>query len=841
MRVPSGAIRVDGRLDEEVWGSALPVDDFLQKEPVEGAAPTDRTEIRFAFDETALYVGARMYSSGGAAGIQAPLDRRDGRAQAEYILLSLDTFLDRRTAYSFGVTAAGVRIDHYHRSDSETDIDPGFNPVWEARVVILEDGWTAEMWIPFSQLRFNRAPEQLWGLNVHRWIPSLNEDNYWVLVPRTEQGWASRFGELRGIRDIAASRRVELLPYVTGGSTVTGDRDPADPFDDGRNLQGQVGGDLKVGLGPSLTLDVTVRPDFGQVEADPAEVNLSVTETFFEERRPFFTEGGQLLRGNVVNYFYSRRIGAPPPPGRASGDYVDYPGATRILGAGKVTGRLPSGTSVGILGAVTGEEHARTFSLEDDGIRRVRVQPRATWGVARLQQEVGTGGSTAGFLVAGVRRDLDPGDPLEDLLPRNAITVAAESLWRLGGGAYELGVSGGITQVTGSEQAMLRVQTASPRYFQRPDAPHVSVDPELTALGGHKATLQLEKISGEHWLWNTFFDLESKGVEFNDIGRLGAGDGIQSRQSLTYRETRPGHHLRSYRITAGQFSEWTTHGDRRSTQLTLNGSTTLDNFWVVTTSSQVNLRGQEWQLTRGGPSMETPRGWTSTVRLQSSTSARTRWSGAVRVGENELGGRLRRVEGEVSLTPDPRWRISLGPSVEREVDPRQYVATRGGGGPGTFGSRYVFGRVDRMTLAVEGRVNFTLKPDMNLDIYAQPFAASGHFSRFGELERAGSRFLRGYGTDGTTLVRQADGSYAVTDGETQFTLPDRDFNVRSFRSTTVLRWEWRPGSTLYLVWQQDRAGGGLPGDRVGVGDLLNSTRAAGNHFFAVKASYWVGF
>jgi len=827
-------------MDEEVWNRIPPVEDFLQKEPVEGALPTSRTEVRFAYDDEALYVAARMFSPGGPASIQAPLGRRDSREQAEYILVSLDSFLDRRTAYSFGVTAAGVRIDHYHRSDSESDIDEGFDPVWEARTTIHDDGWTAEMWIPFSQLRFTDVPEQVWGLNLHRWVPSLNEDNYWVLIPRTLEGWASRFGELHGIRDISPSRRVELLPYATGGATLTGDRDPANPFDDGRNLKGQVGGDLKMGLGPNLTLDVTVLPDFGQVEADPAEVNLTVTETFFPERRPFFTEGGQLLRGNVVNYFYSRRIGAPPPPGRASGDFVDYPDATRILGAGKITGRLPSGTSVGVLGAVTGQEHARTFRMEEGEIRRVRVQPRAGWGVARVQQEVGSGGSTVGFLLAGVRRELEPGDPLAAFLPRDALTVAAESRWRLGGGAYELSVSGGGSHVRGEEEAMVRVQTASPRYFQRPDAPHVSVDPTLTALGGYKATLQLEKISGAHWLWTTFFDLESKGVEFNDIGRLGGGDGVQSRQSLTYRETRPGRYLRNYRVTAGQFSEWTTNRDHRWTYLTLGTSKTLDNFWVATTSSQVNLRAQEWQLTRGGPSMETPLTWFTTLRLQNSSSSSTRWGASIRVGEDESGGYLRRLEGELSLRPDPRWQITLGPSAEWEVDTRQYVASRSGGREATFGERYIFARIHRTTLALEGRVNFTLKPDMNLDLYAQPFAASGRFSDFGELLEARSRLLRSYGTDGTGIRLEEDGSRTVTDGPAEFTVPNRDFNLRSFRSTSVLRWEWRPGSTLYLVWQQDRARREAVGDRVRLEDMLGSFRATGDNFFAVKASYWLG-
>ena len=242
--VPSDSIRVDGRLDESVWALATPVGDFVQKEPIEGAPPTERTEIRFIYDDDALYVGARMYSSTGSLGIQAPLSRRDGDAKlAEYVLVSLDTYLDRRTAYSFGVTASGVRLDHHHLTDSEGDIDERFDPVWAASVAIDQQGWTAEMWIPFTQLRFSEGQEQIWGLNIHRWIPSKNEDDYWVAVPRTEVFWASRFGELRGIGEIDKSSRIEVLPYVTGGSTVRGDTDPADPFSEAFNVEGRAGAD----------------------------------------------------------------------------------------------------------------------------------------------------------------------------------------------------------------------------------------------------------------------------------------------------------------------------------------------------------------------------------------------------------------------------------------------------------------------------------------------------------------------------------------------------------------------------------------------------------------------
>ena len=329
-------IRIDGRLDDAAWLSAEPVTDFIQKEPVEGAAPTDRMEVRFVYDETALYVGARMFSSGP---IQAPLSRRDDGEQVESIEIELDTFLDRRTAYSFGVTAAGVRLDHFHPTDNERDEDLEYDPVWQARTARTGDGWTAELWLPFAQLRFNARVEHVWGLNIKRHLPSLDEENYWALVGRTESGWASRFGELRGIRDVSPRRRLEIVPYMAGSSIVTGDRDLANPFDDGKNLGGRIGADVKLGIGPNLTLDVAVNPDFGQIDADPAEVNLTAFETIFPELRPFFLEGNNVLTAGTGNFYYSRRIGARPD-GSASGDFVDFPNTTTNPRRGQANGTV---------------------------------------------------------------------------------------------------------------------------------------------------------------------------------------------------------------------------------------------------------------------------------------------------------------------------------------------------------------------------------------------------------------------------------------------------------------------------------------------------------------------
>ena len=845
VRVPAGAIDVNGRLDEDAWRSLPPIVDFVQREPVEGAPSTDRMEVRFVYDDQALYVGLRMFSAGA---IQAPMGRRDEGEQAEHVLVSLDTYLDRRTASTFGVTAAGVRLDRYYASDDQDQESGGggeggggddnwdFDPVWVARTSTDTEGWTAELWIPFSQLRFTDRSPQVWGLNIQRWVPSKNEEVYWSPVPRTDERWASLFGDLHGIDGIQPSRRLELLPYVSGSSHLIGGRDPSDPFTGGGDLEGRVGLDVKVGLGSNLTLEATVNPDFGQVEADPAEVNLSAFETFFSERRPFFVEGSGLLTGPFEDYFYSRRIGASPA-GEASGDFVDNPTTATILGAAKLTGRLESGLSIGMLGAVTAEEFARTFDAPSL-FGRTRVAPQATYGVARLQQEFGDAGSTTALMATAVHRNLEAGDPLAALLTRQALTVSSDSLIRLQDGDYEVTLNAGATHVGGDAAAIDRVQRTSARYLQRPDADYVTYDPTRTSLSGASATARIQRPNGRHWLWEFGSQVQSPGFETNDAGRIASVDGVSSEAEIEYRETTPGRWLREYSIGLASTHEWNFGGDLQEAEIESEAGLTWPNFWQTDLSWSYSPRAQDMRLTRGGPSMERPAGWETAFDVESSDASRTRGSVRVSYGRNEDGGLALDVSTGLTVQPGSQWQLSIGPGYEREVETQQYVSVLAGGSARTYGQRYIFADVDRSTYSAEIRLNYTFKPDLTLDFYGEPFAASGRYSHLGELAAARTRLRRVYGTDGTTLATLPDGGYRVTDGGAAFTLRDRDFNVQSFRSNLVLRWEWRAGSTLYLVWQQDRSSELTSPARVSVGDLFSSVGRGGDSFFAIKASFW---
>lgn len=848
VRVPYGSIRIDGRLDEEPWRLASPVTDFVQAEPVEGAAPTDPMDVRFVYDGDSLFVGARMYSRNSAE-IQAPMSRRDESVgQAEHMFLSLDTYLDRRTAYTFGVTAAGVRLDFYHANDNRSGRDRGFDPVWEARVHVDEEGWVAELRIPFNQLRFAGSGAHVWGLNIYRSVPSRNEEVYWSLVRRTERVWASRFGELRGIGDIRPTKRIELLPYVASSSTVTGLRDERNPFDAGRNLTGLAGVDVKMGLGPNVTLDATINPDFGQIEADPAEVNLTAFETFFDERRPFFLEGSRVLTGSRprdpwesggAEYFYSRRIGARPV-GSGSGDFVDYPATSTILGAAKITGRLATGTSLGVLGAVTTVESARTYNSGDAALNRVRVAPWTTYGVGRLQQEFGPAGSTVAFMATMTHRDVATGNPLAALVTRNAFSASADSLLRFKDGEYELGMNLGLSRVAGDPLTIARLQRSSARYFQRPDARHVTYDPTRTSMTGVKGGVTAERTGGRHWLWQATAELLSPEFEVNDIGRLSTADEISASAEIEYRETQPGRLFRNYSVNVETARQWNYGGAVQDAQVRSDAEVTWRNFWSTEVSLEYAFPAQDQRLTRGGPSMGTPRSWSTSLRVNNSYAANTRRNARVEYRQNEDGGFAFEINGGLTLRPTPRWQVAFQPSYEQRVDDQQFVTALDGGSPVTFGRRYVFAYIDRRTISSEIRLNYTFKPDVNLDFYGEPFAASGRYYDFGELVAPGSRARLVYATRGTQVDVLPGGSLAVVDGSSRFTLRNRDFNVVSFRSNLVLRWEWRPGSTLYMVWQQDRRGSEVRADRVSVGDLFGAFGASGDNVFAIKTTFWVG-
>ena len=823
---------IDGVLNELVWVNASWTSDFVQKEPVEGDAPSALTEVALAYSEDALLVAARMQSAQPGA-INALVTRRDVESNAEQLVVSLDTYLNGLTAYSFGVTAGGARIDYFQDGDDQDNTDYSFDPVWSAATRVTDQGWVAEMRIPFSQLRFNERPAQVWGLNLNRRIPTLNEDIYWVMVPKEETGWASRFGRLSGIGNLRPSRRVELLPYVAASGLAPGEVDATNPFVSEFETGSRVGLDAKMGLGPNLTLDVTVNPDFGQVEADPAVVNLTAFETFFVERRPFFAEGADLLSGG---HFYSRRIGARPR-GSATADFVDQPESTTILGASKLSGRLSSGMSVAAVAAATQGEYARTFDAATGITGRQRVEPFAGYGALALSQEFGRNASTIGGMVTAVQRDLSDDDPLAAIMNQSAYTGQLHFDLRFRGSDYNVQGSLSGSTVSGTAERITRLQRSPVHYFQRPDADHVELDPTITRLSGYAADVWLGKNSG-NWTGGSLLAIESPGYDPNDLGRLGRADEVAWFAQVDYRALVPRGILHRWGVNASTYTSWGLDGVRNITGLDARARATLTNYWSASLSAGFNPTGSSDSATRGGPRMGVAGERNIVLNLSSNPARKVGGSFFIFHEVDDL----ERIDWESGFTvrwqPSERLNLFLEPSWALQRGNRQYVATRDGGSQATFGSRYIFASIDRSQLSAPIRLNYTFKPDLTLEVYAEPFAASGRYEDFGELEEAGGLALREYDADPSSSIMRDDSGYAVTSDGQEFRLPDPDFRVVSFRSNVVLRWEWRAGSTVYLVWQQDRSNFVRDGDLVRPGSLWDALEATGDNFFGVKLSYW---
>jgi len=849
MRISGAAPRVDGVLDDEAWARAVPVSDFVQKIPTEGADPTVATEVRVLYDDAALYVAARLHRPDPRA-IRTSLTRRDGDSDAETFTVSLDTYLDRRTAYSFTISSGGVRGDAYHSQDSEdSGRETQFDPIWSARSRVDATGWTAEMRIPFSQLRFNAAQEQTWGMQLTRNVADIAERLQWTLIPVSAAGFSSQFGRLEGIAGVPPARRFELLPYVASDLTYRANENKANPFVD--HAGARAGGDLKIGLGPNLTLDATINPDFGQVEADPAIVNLTAFENVFEERRPFFIEGNELLTGRGQSFigrptwFYSRRIGGSPHGG-AVGDFVDVPSNTTITSAAKVTGRLKSGLSVGALAAITPREYARAFEADSNFIGRTAVEPPSAFGVLRLQQEFGAQQSNVGLSLTNVRRSLSGSSEergtLGTLLPSTAIAGGADWKLRYRQGMYEITGWVGGSRVQGDSLAVARLQRNSAHFFQRPDQSYVRYDPRRTSLSGASASLRLDKNAGRFTLGGIQLSTRTPGFEINDAGQMRSGDDIDFNADIQLRDTKPNKYVRFFNFGTATQAGWNYGGVRQYLRVSENASATLHNFWRIGAGATMIVGSQSDDLTRGGPLMGTASGYQLTASLNSRANIPTTWSVRTTYLHDEFGGRSASLSTTLTVRPASRWQASVDPTYSRVTDARQYVSTRAGGSAATFGNRYIFSYIERGTLSARFRLNYAFTPNFTVEAYAEPFAASGRFFDLGELSAARGKTLRTYGAagTGTTITRDSTGTATVRDGSATFTVPNLDFNRRSFRSNLVLRWEWLPGSTAFLIWQQSRQDSDPLGRLINAQDLFDATRSAGDHFLVMKLSYLLG-
>lgn len=828
---------LDGRLDETAWTRANVGTGFVQRTPDAGAPATERTEAHIVYDDDAVYVGMRMYD-GAPDSVVARLARRDEAVYSDWAYVLIDSYHDRRTAFAFGVNAAGVERDYLLSSDR--NVDEGWDAVWDVAVTVDDEGWTAEFRIPLSQLRFERGSD-VWGINFVRSVARRDERSYWSPTPPDAAGVVSSFGELRGLGGIEPARRLEVVPYTVGRLTRA-PGEPGDPFYDPNALDGAFGADLKYGLSSNLTLSATVNPDFGQVEADPSEVNLTAFESFFREKRPFFTEGVDIFDAQGPNLFYSRRIGGPPSAGAPTDAvHADVPEASTIIGAAKLTGKTAGGWSIGLLNAVTAEEEARY--VDAGGARNAApVEPLTSYSVARVKRDFRDGESSVGAMLTATNRSLDDDSRL-GFLHSAAYTGLVDARHRFAGDTYQIDASVQGSYVEGRPEAIARTQRSSRHYFRRPDAEHLSYDPTRTSLAGYAAQANVRKVAGGSWRWATGAAATSPGFEVNDLGFGNTADVVRHYARVEYDHFRPGRLLRNWNLSSFAFNRWGFDGVRRASVLDVTGNATFQNLWGVYGWIQREIGGVSPDALRGGPAIVSPDEWHGYLRVNSDRRRAIHGSASVfATREPETGSSMHRIGGSLRVRPSGRVELSLGPQFTDRTNAWQYVSTRAVGGD----DRYVFARLEQTTASLTTRVSYTFTPDLSLQLYAQPFISAGDYSRFMEVaDPSASRFEDRFRIFDAERIRRVPdaGRYELdldADGSSDLDFGDPDFNVREVRSNVVLRWQWRPGSELFLVWSRGAAAYG--GD--GRFDLRRDGRqlfeAAGDNTFIIKMSYWLG-
>ncbi len=843
-------IMLDGILNEDTWSRAVPVSDFKQRDPEEGKESTERTELRVAFDSSAIYFGIQLFDSEPQK-IARRLSRRDDYPDSDAFTIQISPYHDGLTGAVFQISAGGVQRDAIISNDVFTDYS--WEGVWESAVGINEHGWCAEIRIPFSQLRFPASQNHVWGINASRFIHRKNEDVWLHLVKKSDSGTASRMDDLDGIDGVEAQKHLELMPYVVGRTEFVKPVSPNDPFNDGSRQFGTGGIDIKYGLSSSFTLDATINPDFGQVEVDPAVVNLTAFETYFPEKRPFFLEGSNIFNnfGRIgsnsfwgfnreePDLFYTRRIGRFPQ-GIASGDFVDMPKGTTILGAGKITGKTRKGWTFGLIEAVTSREFADV--MLNGNRSTTEVEPLTNYFVGRALKENKRAG--IGFLTTGVQRDLFQ-QSLIDARPEQAYAAGMDGYYYLDS-KKDWVVNGKISGswLTGSPAAIDKLEHSPQHYFQRPDAQHVGLHPGATSMKGWTGSINLNRQSGNVMV-NSALWATSPGFESNDLGFQTGGDRAGTHVGVQWRKPNPDHWTRSRYMLAAKWWTWNYARQLQGDGWYMEAGFTAKNYWSFWISSSIGRKVQDDRLTRGGPSAERPGGGYIDMGAQSDSRRRISFITDCGYGWNNAGNWEENGMLNISLKPSSFLTISTGPSISRSRGIAQYVnSISDATAASTYGSRYVFSDIDQFQVSMSTRINWILSPKMSLQVYMQPLLSVGDYWDFKELARPRTfQFLR-YGMDIGNISVDENRQYTVDpDGggvAPSFTFHDPDFNFKSLRVNAIFRWEWRLGSTLYFVWTQDRQDFSNPGHFSTGHDIAKMFTAPANNILMARITYWLG-
>ena len=844
------AVRLDGVLDEAVWDREA-FREFLQRDPNQGSAPSESTEVWIAYDDAALYVAARIHDSQPES-INVRLGRRDDYIDTDYFTVFIDGYHDRQSGNYFTVSAAGVQYDGVMYNDDWDDSD--WDGVWESETRVNGEGWFTEIRIPYSQLRFYDAEELVWGINFRRDIARKNERSYLVYTPRQESGFVSRFGDLVGLEDIHPPQRLSVLPYaITKAEYIPSP--PGNPFHSGSRYSPGLGADLQAGFGSNLTLNATINPDFGQVEVDPAVINLSDVESFFQEKRPFFVEGSNTFQfgqggsnsfwgfnWSSPNIFYSRRIGRNPQGQLPSNDFADPPSGTHILGAGKLTGKLDDVTNFGMVHAVTQREFTR---IQAGGVRSdVEVEPLTYYGVMRAQRTFEDRRYGLGVISTYAHRYFDD-MALSNQINKDALVSGIDGwLFLDTSKTYVVTAWMSGSLVSGTQARMTALQRSSSHYFQRPDAEHIEVNSSATSLSGYAMRWTLNRQKGPITL-NAAFGVISPGYEINDMGFLFRTDYINGHVATGYVWTEPNSVYRDLGLRTSLFGSGDFAGNTTWKGWWNNGFVTWANYWFTEFGATYNPPTINNRKTRGGPLGVNPEG--VEVFGGMGTDSRKAVVGQLFFfNYNGGGGRDWSFDPSVEFKPTPGLSISVGPSYSESISGSMWVGSYDDPTASeTYGRRYVVSNFHQKTLSANIRMNWIFTPRLSLQLFLQPLISSGEYSTFKYMNRPKEYAYTYFGSNGSSVAEKdtlgnirytVDGDGAGPAPAYMFSNPD--FNSRSIRGNAVLRWEYRPGSTFYFVWTQSRSDFEPNGSFQFRRSINRLSSVKPDNIFLIKFSYW---
>jgi hypothetical protein len=842
--IPPG---IDGILDDAAWQSGTWADDFTQNEPYSGRKASQQTEYKVLFDEDNLYVAIKAYDT-SVDSIVKRLSRRD-EVDGDLAGIFLDSFHDLRTAFLFGVSSAGVKYDEMYTNDGQNQ-DASWNPNWWVRTSVSDEGWIAEMKIPFSQVRFEKNSGDVWGFNIVRYFYRNDELDFWQHIPKEAPGMIHLFGEITGLEQIKPRKIFDITPYgVVRAETF--EAEPENPFrNDGKSFGFNGGVDAKIGVTNNMTMDLTINPDFGQVEADPSEVNLSAYETFFPEKRPFFIEGNNITDFNLGignggvgndNLFYSRRIGRVPHgyPDLEDGWNADVPTNTTILGAAKLTGKSKKGLSIGFINALTAEEIAEIDTI--GGRKSETVEPLTNYFIGRVQKDIKEGNTIIGGIFTGTNRQLNA--DVTDMMHKAAYSGGLDFTQYFKDKSWMFNLNAAYSRVEGSEKALEQTQRSSAHYYQRPDKNYAVLDTTRTSLNGSGGRMQLMKMNGK---WNYIGAIlwKTPGFETNDLGYLRQADQVLSVLWAGFNQYDPKGIYRSYNINADIYTVWNFGGDPVQQGFEGSASMNFKNFWSVFTSDNVNSNSLSTGILRGGPMMKVPGNWNLFAGFSSDNRKKLGFSinsGYSKGFENYSKSSNYYVE--ISYKPVNFLSFTLSPGYSRSFSELQYVSTADYNGM----DRYIFASIDRETVNASFRINLNVSPDLTLQYWGQPFVATGKYYEHKYItDPMADNYHNRFSTYTAQQITLSDDEYDVdenVDGTIDYSFDRSDFNVQEFLSNLVIRWEYNPGSTLYLVWSQTRYNSNNSGNLElsdDLGNLFDSGENKPHNIFLIKLSYRLG-